>query len=642
MDFNKLLEPGKIGTLELKNRFVVPPMGTNLADSDGYITDRIIEYYRRRAAGGFGLIIIEVSAVDPRGNAIINEIGIWDDRFIPGLTKLIDAIHKEGGKVIIQLHHAGRQTNPGNIHGLEPEAPSRIACPVDDYIPEEMSNERVWQVIDEYGDAAVRAKKCGADGVEVHGAHGYLIAQFMSTHSNRRMDDFGGDFEGRMKFPREIFRNIRKKVGADYPVTFRFGWDEKVHGGRTLEESVAVARMAEKEGVNALHVSVMTYASMQYMSASPEMPSGFNQFPTRIIKESVKIPVITVGRYNVYSAENALEIGCADFVSFGRESLADPEIPNKVKEGRVDEICPCISCTQSCLGYLFPGKSLSCLVNPVTGHELERPMERAENPRNVLVVGSGPAGLEAALVAAKKGHKVTVVEKERTFGGQFRLAAIPPTKHEIANALKYWHHNCEKLGVHFIFNKEADIAFVKEQNPDTIILATGAVPSHPAIKGIDGKNIVDAIDILDGKIQPGRNILMIGGGMTGVETADFLGEHNRHVTIIEMRPDIAMDEEMIPRAFLIPRLKDRPIDWICNATVNEFTGDGAVYTKDNEKHTLSGYDMIVLAMGVKPNNVLEEQLKSLGKQVIVIGDAKKTATANKATEAGLAAAFAIQ
>lgn len=641
MKLNNLLSPGKIGTLELKNRFVVPPMGTNFGTYDGEVTDDMVAYYRRRAKGGFGLIIIEVTAIDRKGKAIMNEVGLWDDSQIPGFKKLMDAIHEEGAKVVVQLHHAGRQSVPPYIFGENPEAPSRVACPVLNYPPDAMSNERVWEVIDQFGDAAVRAKKAGADGVEVHGAHGYLVAQFMSPHANKRTDEFGGDFFGRMKFPQEIFRNIRKKVGDEYPLLFRFGHDEKVNGGRTLEESVMVGRMAEASGVDALDISIMTYASTPYMSAPPAMPHGFNQFPTKVIKQGVSIPVISVGRYEPAIAESALLNGCADFISFGRESIVDPDLPLKVEQEKYDEIFPCIGCTQSCLGYLNAGGSIRCLVNPLSGMENKVDMSPVENPKKVLVAGAGPAGLVAAFLAAKKGHDVILAEAGGEIGGQFRLAAVPPCKQDIATAIRAYVNHCKKEGVDIRLNTPVDEAFIKSINPDAVILATGGIPLHINLPGIDGENVIDAVDVLSGDKVPGNRVLVIGGGMTGVETADFMAEHNKAVTIVEMRGDIALDEANAPRFFLLPRLKEHGVDWYVNAAVREILPDGVSYERNGEIHTLSGYDTIVLALGVRANNPLEETVKSLGKPVCVIGDANQPGPANKATEAALEAVLRL-
>lgn len=641
MKLRKLLEPGKIGTMEVKNRFIVPPMGTNLANYDGYVTDEMIEYYRRRAAGGFGLVIIEVTAVDRKGKAILNEVGLWDDDHIPGFKRLMDAIHEAGGKVVVQLHHCGRQTAPPYIFNEIPEAPSAVACPVMNITPTEMSNERVWEVIEEYGDAAVRAKKAGADGVEVHGAHGYLVAQFMSPHANKRMDEFGGDFFGRMKFPQEIFKNIRSKVGDDYPLLFRFGWDEKVNGGRTLEESVMVGRMAEEAGVDALDISVMTYASLPYMSAPPAMPNGFNQFPTKVIKQAVNIPVISVGRYTPAIAESALLNGCADFISFGRESLCDPEIPNKVIKEDYEDIIPCISCTQSCLGYLNTAQTFRCLINPVSGIETKVDLSKVDTPKRVLVAGAGPAGLVAAIFAARKGHDVILAEATDKPGGQFRLASIPPTKQDIATAIKYYVHAAKKAGVDIRMNTEVTVDLVKEIGPDAVILATGGVPLKINIPGINDDHVLDANTVLDGKATTGQRVLVIGGGMTGVETADFLAEHNKAVTIIEMRPDIALDEATAPRFFLLPRLAEHGVQKVVNAKVTVIHPDGVDYMQGEEAKTLTGFDSIVLAMGVRSYNPLEEPLKDFVKEIYVIGDADKPGAANKATEAGLEAALKL-
>ena len=641
MRLQKLLAPGKIGAMKLKNRFVVPPMGTNLATYNGEVTEEMIAYYRRRAKGGFGLIIIEVTAIDRKGKAIMNEVGLWDDDQIPMFKKLMDAIHEEGGKVVVQLHHAGRQSVPPYIFNEIPEAPSRVACPVLNFVPEAMSNARVWEVIDEYGDAAVRAKAAGADGVEVHGAHGYLVAQFMSPHANKRTDEFGGDFFGRMKFPQEIFKNIRKKVGEDYPLLFRFGYDEKVNGGRTLEESVMVGRMAESCGVDALDVSIMTYASTPYMSAPPAMPHGFNQFPTKVIKEAVHIPVISVGRYEPVIAESALMNRCADFIAFGRESIADPDLPAKVAAEKYEEIFPCIGCTQSCLGYLNLGGHIRCLVNPLTGLEGKVSITKSDNPKKVLVAGAGPGGLVASFLAARAGHEVILAEKSSEIGGSFRLAAIPPTKQDIATALRAYVNHCKKEGVDIRLNTPVTPEFLSEIDPDAVILATGGLPLRINLEGIDGDNVMDAVDILDGTKTPGNRILMIGGGMTGVETADFLAEHNKAVTIIEMRPDIALDEASAPRFFLIPRLREHGVEWIVNATVKKILPDGVIYEQNGSEYTCSGYDTIVLALGVKANNPLEEAARALGKQVFVIGDAAQPGPANKATEAALEAVLKL-
>ncbi len=639
-----LLSPLKIGKMEVKNRFVVPAMGTNFANPDGTVSQQLIDYYVARAKGGFGLIIVECTAVDPVGKAIIWQGGLWNDGQVAGWSKLVEAVHAAGAKIIVQLHHVGRQTVPSCIGGKQPVAPSAVACPLMDCIPHELTIDEIWDTIHKFGDAAYRAKKAGFDGVEIHGAHGYLVAEFMSTHANKRIDEFGGDFMGRMKFPLQIFKDVKEKCGHDFPLVFRFSYDEKVNGGRTLEESTVIARLAEEAGVDALNISVMTYASLQWMSAPGAVPNGFNQYPTEFIKKAVQIPVFSVGRYNnVHIAEDVLKSRRADMICFGRESLADPDLPNKVIEGRIDEISPCIACLQSCLGYLFNPSinKISCLVNPVTGHEGEYDLSEAKHKKKVLIIGAGPAGLEAAWMAAKRGHKVTVYEKESTAGGQFMLAAIPPTKHEVLKMLKYYLTMGKKYNVEYHFNSEVTEDVIDREKPDAVVLATGGVPICPEIPGIHDKSFVTVRDILGGIVSPGKNVLIIGGGMSGAETADFLGEHGRTVTIMDMLPAIAQDVESTVRTFLMQRLEEHHTQMITSAKVKRFYPDGVAYEQDGIEREIRGFDTLVLSLGVKSYNPLEEKLRSRVNELYVIGDAEKAGKANHATESGLAVALKI-
>jgi NADPH-dependent 2,4-dienoyl-CoA reductase/sulfur reductase-like enzyme len=502
-------------------------------------------------------------------------------------------------------------------------------------MPRELTTEEVYNLIEKFGDAARRAMDAGFDAVEVHGAHGYLIAQFMSPYSNKRIDEFGGDFMNRMRFPVEVVKNIRRKVGSGYPIIFRFSGDERVPGGRTIDESRMVARVMEEVGVDSLHVSTGVYGSMPWLIAPSAVSPGYNVYASEEIKNVVNIPVIAVGRINEpLMAEDILEDGKADMVSLGRESLADPELPNKVAAGLTEEISPCIGCMQACVGYLFDPNYLkiSCLVNPFTGREGELKVEKAEKPKKVMVVGGGPGGLEAAWVAAKRGHKVTLYEKENVLGGQYRIGAIPPAKQDILKAIRYYITMGKKYGAEYKMGIEVTEDLIMKENPDVVILATGGVPLVPNIKGIDNPKFVKAVDILEGKKEAGMNVLVVGGGMVGVETADFLGEHYHNVTIVEMLPEIARDEQDAVKYFLMERLNKYGVKAITSATVKEFLDDGVVYEKDGKEEKLTGFDTIVLAMGAKAYNPLEEKIKGKVSEVYVVGDAVKARKALEAIE----------
>ncbi|HWQ76954.1 MAG TPA: FAD-dependent oxidoreductase [Syntrophomonas sp.] len=638
MKFPTLLSPVRIGSMEVKNRFVVPPMGTNYATEQGVPTQQFIDYYTARAKGGFGLIVVEVTAVSPIARAIWNEPGLWCDEQIEGWRKLAESCHKYGAKIVPQLHHAGRQTNTDIAGPGAPVAPTSIMDPLLERfgigeMPRALTTEEVWEIIGQFRDAAVRAQEAGLDGVEIHGAHGYLVAEFMSAYSNKRIDEFGGCFEGRMKFPVEIVKAIKKACGNGFNVIFRYSADERIYGGRTIEESKVVARILEEAGVHALHLSNSVYGSYEWLWATQATPAGYIAHQSEQIKKSVKIPCIVVGRLNnAYLMEDILATGQADLVALGRESLAEPEWPNKVAGDDLEDIAPCISCHQGCAAYIFDKeiRKCSCLVNPFCGKEETMKIVETKKPKKVMIVGGGPGGLEAAWVAAKRGHHVTLYEKQNILGGAFRIAAIPSAKTDLTSPIKYYINQGRKFGVEYRLNTEVTPELIAKAKPDVVILATGGVQSVPKISGIDNPKFLKANDVLEGKAIPGHKVLVVGGGLIGAETADFMAEHSRSVSIIEMQPDIALDMHDVHRIELLRRLKEFEVDFITDATVVEFLDDGVVYKKDGRKEKIAGFDSIVLAMGTVAYNPLEAKIKGKVPELYVIGDA---ASARQAIDA---------
>jgi len=639
--------------MELKNRIVMAPMGINYAEPDGSVSEREIAYYAARAKGGVGLIIAENTCVDPLGKGIPLETGLWDDKHIPGWEKLVKAVHAHGAKLAPQLHHAGNKTNEAMI-GAQPLGPSPISYPVsrgfssmeaDTPIAKEMNEEDIERAVEAFGEAARRARDAGCDAVEIHATHGYLFAQFMSPAENKRTDSYGGGIEGRIKFNIDVVKRIKSKVG-NFPIIWRMSADEMLPGGRTIEETQLIVWLLTDAGIDCIDLSRGSIAHSVHWVIPPSgiAPATWVTQHTWLVKQAVDIPVIAVGKItDPHMAEFILESGKADLVAFGRGLLADAELPNKAAAGRLDDIRYCIGC-QGCTAAeisLWAGLGLTCTMNPELGREMEMlPLVRADRTKKVLVAGGGPGGLEAARVAALRGHDVTLCEKSDRLGGQFWIGALPPGKQEFTRGIKWLSIQAKKAGAKIELVKEVTTALVEELKPDVVIVATGGAPLIPTdIPGIDKPKVITAHDVLTEKVRCGPKVVVLGASRIGCEVADWLGFHRKDVSLVKMRPGTEIAEDVT--AFIKPWLIDRLEDWKVKVVVGpkegvrgkEITDEGVVIIRDGEEETIAA-DNVVLALGITPVNQLAEQLKGKVAEIHVIGDAKEPRTAWNAVREG--------
>ena len=645
--YEHLLSPIKIGETTVKNRIFMPPLSTNLADK-GYVTDELVEHYKARAKGGVGLFVTEVVTVEPTYCYLPGDMCIYDDSFIPGWKKLADGVHEYGAKILPQLFHPAHMAFPlpGTPRLI---APSNVGPYYAREAPRAVTKEELKVIIRQFGEAAKRAQIAGADGVEIHAAHAHgLLGGFLSPLYNKRTDEYGGDIDHRLRLTLEVIEEVRRVCGKNFIIDVRISGSEYTDGGLNLNDMIYVAKQLEKAGVDFLHVSGGTTIARGSSIPAPGTPMGSHAATAAEIKKYVSIPVATVGRITEpWIAEELIANGKADICMIGRANLCDPEFANKVAAEKADDIRPCIGCLRCLNGIMF-GKRVACTVNPSFELENEDTLAPAAEKKNVLVIGSGPAGMEAAFVAAKRGHHVVLCEKDAELGGLMRIAAVPIAKQDLTRLIQYMARRLEGAGVEVRLNCTVDKAMLEgEFKGWEVIAGAGAHPIVvPAFTGF--KQWMTADDVLAGRAFPGRKIVVIGGGSVGCETADYLAPlvndlypRNREITLLEMAPGVMASESGPGRSLLVQRMMAKGVQMICGAKVEKVDESSIWYTKDGQQHCIADADTLVLAMGYKADPALEEMLKAAGASYHLIGDANKVGTIKDAIGAGYETAKAL-
>ncbi|MEX2754162.1 MAG: FAD-dependent oxidoreductase [Candidatus Sigynarchaeota archaeon] len=673
--FPLLFSPLRIGPMKIENRIVMPAMNLSYAD-DGFINEQIVNFYKARAIGGAGLIIIGGCFIDRVGMGIKLMIGIDDDKYIDKLKWFTNEIHAcSKTKVAAQLYHAGRYAFEV-ITGVQPVSSSSKLNAFNKTVSRALKTEEIPGIVQKFADAATRAKRAGFDAVEILGSAGYLIDQFLSPFVNDRTDEYGGSFENRLRFPKMVIRAVREAVGDNVAVLMRYSGSDLVNGSLTHVEKAEIAPHLAAEGLDAINVTGGWHEAKVPMITMNVPPGAFSFF-ARQIKRKVHIPVFASNRINdPIIAERILQVHDADATCIGRGLIADPDFPRKAMEGRLREIRKCIGCNQGCFDPVFNMDVVKCLRNPQAGEEATYDFTKVASPLRVVIVGAGVAGLECARVAAIRGHNVSVYEKKNVVGGQAWYAGTPPGREEIIGMIEWYKDELARLGVPIYLGQEMNVESILGLKPDAVILATGARPSKPPIKGIDLPMVHYAWDFLDPtkRIYPGDTCVVIGGGATGVETALALAEFGalspevagflnyfdvlsaedawkatrtqRKVIIIEILGKLGQNFGKSTRWVMLQDLQKHDIRSIMNAKVTQITSqsDGRAmisYISGETADTIKDVDSIFVATSIESENAMEKGLKEAGVKVKLVGDAKKTGDLMQAIHTGFKAAVKL-
>lgn len=645
--FDKLFEPIKIGTLDLKNRIAMAPMATGTSETIDTIThvpgEQTVAYYEARAKGGCGLLMTEFVSFQPMGLSGPHLGEIFTEEAVEGWKKVTDACHKHGAKLSVEIGHKGRTNNWSKATTGEDRTVSASAqpCHIIQGPTREITIEEIHQCQRDFVKCVKNAIRAGFDAVELHFANGYFLSSFISGRTNNRVDEYGGTLENRLRMPLELIRMIREEIGNDYPLFLRMGTSEP-RGGRSVEETKVMAKAFEKAGITALDLNVGSYTEWDYEFPSYYLTNGFNMDEVEAIRKVINIPVIAGGRVTEpRMAEALLEDDRVDIVQLGRALLADPEWCNKAQSGRAEEIRRCIGCTRCIEQLSIDPYYIKCSVNPFVCNESTMAAVPAIKIKKVLVVGGGPAGLQAAITAAKCGHRVTLVEKTSTLGGMVRAAAVPPMKWETASLITGLTAEAKAAGVEIRMNTTADVNFIKSFAADEVILATGSKTLVPSIDGISDQRVISAVDLLNGDVWVGQNIAILGGGMIGVETADYIAEYGKNITIFEMTDQLASDMWRAMKMNIIPRLKKHEVTIHTNSKVIAISDGSIIYEQSGNILSTEPFDTIILALGLQSVNTLQNELAQENIPCKTVGDAVHPSRLYEVLRQGVEASLSI-